>query len=139
MTQDGFKGDVSPRQAWTALIDNGDAVLIDVRSAAEWAFVGAPDLSGLARPVLRVEWQTFPGMARNAAFSAQVLAADIGAQQPLYLICRSGVRSRAAALELAAQGYTSYNVADGFEGQLGPDGHRGVGGWRALGLPWRQT
>lgn len=139
MTQAEFKGDVSALDAWAALAENPAAVLIDVRTAVEWAFVGVPELASLEKAALRIEWVQFPGWARNESFVAEVLAAGLQPAQPLYVMCRSGARSRAAALELAAHGFTSYNIADGFEGQLSPNGQRGVGGWRALGLPWKQT
>jgi adenylosuccinate synthase len=33
----------------------------------------------------------------------------------------------------------AFNVADGFEGPVDAEGHRGtVAGWKAEGLPWRQ-
>jgi len=134
-----FVGDVGPQQAWQGLSETPNAVLLDVRTRSEWTFVGGPDLATLQRSVVQIEWQSFPGMARNAAFTDAFLAHGIGKEQPIYIICRSGVRSRAAAEALAGLGYTTYNVADGFEGQIDGVGHRGVGGWRALALPWKQT
>lgn len=139
MNQGKFNGDVSPQAAWDALAQSREAVLIDVRTGAEWAFVGGPDLSALGKTALQLEWQRFPGMARNEDFVGAVLAAGLDRAQPLYFICRSGVRSALAAQELARHGYATYNVADGFEGQLDARGRRGNGGWRALDLPWRQT
>ena len=63
----------------------------------------------------------------------------VAPDRPVYLICRSGVRSAAAAEILAMRGYTTFNVADGFEGQIDPAGHRGsLGGWKVAGLPWKQ-
>ncbi|MHB0764746.1 rhodanese-like domain-containing protein [Stutzerimonas sp. NM35] len=139
MAHTGFKGDIAPQDAWSALVATTGAVLIDVRTAAEWFFVGGPDVTSLDKQVVQVEWQTFPGMARNEGFVDSVLALDLDKNRPLYFICRSGVRSKFAAEALAEQGYTTYNIADGFEGQLSEDGRRTRGGWRALGLPWRQT
>lgn len=138
MSEWDFKGDVSPDVAWQTLIELEAAILLDVRSSAEWAFVGGPDLASLGKEVIKIEWQSFPGMQPNEGFVDEFLALGIDKKTQVFIICRSGVRSRFAAIELAAQGYATYNVADGFEGQLGPDGHRGLGGWRALGLPWRQ-
>jgi rhodanese-related sulfurtransferase len=139
MTQDLFKGDVSPLEAWNALAEQAPAVLLDVRTLSEWTFVGGPDLTSLAKKVYRIEWQKFPGMARNDAFLDEVLAAGIQKEQPVYLLCRSGVRSTAAGIALAGLGYTTYNIVGGFEGLLSPAGRRGVGGWRASELPWTQT
>uniref|UniRef100_UPI00333E6808 rhodanese-like domain-containing protein n=1 Tax=Castellaniella defragrans TaxID=75697 RepID=UPI00333E6808 len=139
MANTGFNGDVSPKAAWDALAGNPDAILLDVRTVAEWAFVGNPDLSSINKQVYQNEWAKFPGMVSNPAFVDEFKASGIETHQPVYIICRSGVRSRSAAELLASEGYETYNVADGFEGQLGPDGHRGAGGWKALGLPWKQS
>lgn len=129
--------DVSPAHTWRALSADPRAVLLDVRTAAEWTFVGLPDLSEINGEVLTVEWQTFPGMARNPDFLAQVTA-RVTPDRPVYLLCRSGVRSRHAGELLAAHGYTPYNIADGFEGPLDAAGRRTVAGWKVDGLPWRQ-
>lgn len=134
-----FMGDVSPTQTWQALQSEPEAVLVDIRTRAEWAFVGGPDLASLGKPVIQVEWQTFPGMERNPRFVKDLQAAGVTPQQPVYLICRSGIRSRDAAEWLARLGYTTYNVAEGFEGPIDINGHRGASGWRAEQLPWRQS
>lgn len=134
-----FVGDISAIETWQALQNQSEAVLVDVRTRAEWAFVGGPDLSGLGKSVVQVEWQIFPTMERNPRFIKEFQAQGISPDQPVYLICRSGVRSRDAAQLLAERGYTTYNVADGFEGQIDSSGHRGVNGWRADQLPWKQS
>ncbi|MBI1330088.1 MAG: rhodanese-like domain-containing protein [Alphaproteobacteria bacterium] len=144
-TSSAYAGDVDVREAWKILKENERAQLIDVRTAAEWAFVGLPDLGELHRPVHRVEWQTFPAMQVNADFveQAKVLLDGVGAsvETPILFLCRSGARSRAAAVAMTAAGFKrSFNIAAGFEGDADPSGHRGtVGGWKAAGLPWRQT
>ena len=134
-----FLGDVSPIQAWENLQTEASAVLVDVRTRAEWTFVGGPDLTSLGKPVAKAEWLVFPAMKRNPKFVEDLRAQGITPRQAVYLICRSGVRSREAAKLLAERGYTTYNVADGFEGQINGNGHRGMGGWRAEGLPWKQS
>ena len=134
-----FLGDVSPAQTWRDLRDRAEAVLVDVRTRAEWAYVGGPDLVDLGKPVVRVEWLTFPTMEDNPDFLEELREQGVTPDRTVYLICRSGARSRQAAELLAWHGYATYNVADGFEGQIDADGHRGVGGWRAEGLPWRQS
>ena len=135
-----FVGDVSCGEAWRALAGAENAVLVDVRTRAEWTYVGLPDLSSLKRPVIAVEWQSFPDGERNPDFVGELIARGVGTEQPVYLLCRSGVRSRAAAEALAARGYTTYNVTDGFEGPSDAAGHRGgSGGWKAAGLPWKQS
>lgn len=134
-----FGGDVRAADVWRVLQNQSDAVLVDIRTRSEWAFVGGPDLSDLDRTPLQVEWQQFPGMERNPRFLRELQTQGVTRQQPVYLICRSGIRSRAAAEFLAQQGYLTYNVTDGFEGPIDERGHRGASGWRAEGLPWKQS
>ncbi len=142
---DGYAGDIDAREAWRILNEDDRSVLIDVRTNAEWAFVGLPDIEATGRPLLTEEWQAFPGGAPNAQFVADVTeklkAADIAADAPILCLCRSGQRSLSAARALTAQGYAAcFNVAGGFEGPLDSDGHRGgTQGWKAAGLPWRQS
>jgi rhodanese-related sulfurtransferase len=133
-----------PRQAWELLVREPDAVLVDVRTVPEWTFVGVPDLSSLGRGALCVEWQTYPTMSVNRSFVADVERATQTADRrdvPLLFICRSGVRSRSAAMAMTAAGFSrAYNVAEGFEGDLDAQKHRASGkGWKAANLPWKQT
>ncbi len=135
-----YAGDVSPRSAFDALNRNPRARLVDVRTVAEWSFVGTPDLRSIpAQPIL-VEWQLYPAMAANPEFGAQLTRSGVERGQPLYFICRSGARSRSAAIAATALGLgPCYNVAGGFEGNRDAAGHRGtIEGWKAAGLPWRQ-
>ena len=135
---------LSVEETWASLQRDPGSILIDVRTNAEWAYVGLPDLSSVGKRPVLVEWQAFPGDRLNAAFVdrlADALAA-IGANKDseLFFICRSGGRSLKAARAMAAAGYSRCrNVADGFEGPLDPNRHRGrLGGWKAKGLPWVQ-
>src|SRR5258706_14324499 len=106
-----YAGDLSPDQAYELLSTEPDAVLVDVRSRAEWSLVGTPDLSGLGRDVVLAEWVTFPDRARNPGFLDAVDAAVKGRHVPVVFLCRSGVRSVAAAEAATAAGYTgAYNV-----------------------------
>jgi rhodanese-related sulfurtransferase len=132
-----YAGDISPADAWDKL-QNG-AALVDVRTMPEWNFVGLPDLQGLG-DVHCIEWQQFPTGARNPDFVAEASAALGDKAAPVLLLCRSGARSRAAAIALTQAGFTSaFNIAGGFEGDPDADGHRGTSnGWKADGLPWRQ-
>ena len=136
-----YAGDVSPADAWGSLKNDASAQLVDVRTTAEWNFVGLPDLSSTNREVQLVEWQSYPTMAPNPAFVAQVSAANPDKNAPIFFLCRSGARSRAAAIAMTRAGYTrAYNIAGGFEGDLNPERHRGQhNGWKASGLPWRQS
>ena len=134
-----YAGDVQPEEAYAALAADEDAVLVDVRTAAEWSYVGMPDLSGLGKRVIAVEWQRFPDGALNGDFVEQLQDAGLADGAPIYFLCRSGVRSVAAAEAATAAGLgPAYNVLDGFEGPHDERGHRTVAGWKVAGLPWRQ-
>ena len=131
---------VPPGQTWEALKADPAAQLIDVRTDAEWNFVGVPDLSSAGKQVVLLPWQVYPAMQRNEDFEAQLKQTGFTPDHHIYFICRSGVRSLAAADAARAAGFPHvYNVADGFEGPPDPEGHRGMtAGWKAEGLPWRQ-
>ena len=132
----GYAGDLDPRDAWKLLEDEAGATLIDVRSEAEWRAIGVPKLDQAGKAPLLIEWQDASG-APNPRFVAAVKEQGVPTDAPVLLLCRSGVRSRAAALALTQAGYkTCINIADGFEGPPGPDGRRNVAGWKADGLPW---
>jgi rhodanese-related sulfurtransferase len=134
-----YAGDVTPSDAYAAVTGEGDAILLDCRTTAEWAYVGVPDLSGHGREVAFVELQSFPANEPNPRFTDQARAAGVRPGRPVYVICRSGVRSVAAAQVLTAAGLgPAYNVLDGFEGPHDRSGHRTLGGWKNDGLPWRQ-
>ncbi len=140
-------GEVLPTDAWTILETEPNARLVDVRTQAEWAFVGVPDLTGLGQALICVEWVQQPGMSINPRFADAVIEA-LGETEPgkLMFICRSGARSLHAAGAMAARFANSnaatqcLNVAEGFEGDLNQDGHRGFqSGWKQRGLAWRQS
>lgn len=129
---DGYAGDVTPEQAAQWMAD-GQAVLVDVRSDAEREWVGyVPGAVALA-------WKQWPGMAMNPGFDAGLRAA-VPTGGKAVLLCRSGVRSIAAAKRATELGIEAYNILEGFEGNPDADGHRGrTGGWRFRGLPWKQN
>lgn len=135
-----YAGDVSVEETWGALKENADAVLVDVRTKSEWAFVGGSDLSSLGKQVHLSSWVIFPEMSPNPDFVSAMEALGLAKDTPVYFLCRTGVRSKAAAVALTARGYTDcYNIACGFEGDKDDQGHRGkVNGWKAAGLPWMQ-
>jgi rhodanese-related sulfurtransferase len=135
-----YAGDITPEQAWKLLSENPEAVLVDVRTDAEWRFVGVPDLASLGRDVVYIEWNAADGKRNDHFVSDLVEHVPPGDDRPVVFLCRSGNRSIGAAEAATEAGITpSYNVIDGFEGQLDGDNHRGGGGWRAIGLPWKQT
>jgi len=131
---------VPPGRVWEALRTEPQAQLVDVRTDAEWNFVGLPDLASAGKQVVPIQWQVYPTMQRNAGFADQLKEAGFTPEHHIYFICRSGQRSYDAAEAAQAAGFPhSYNVADGFEGAVDAQGHRGVtAGWKAQGLPWRQ-
>lgn len=135
-----YAGDVSSKEAWEVLSREPESVLVDVRTDAEWAFVGLPDLSEIGKGPVLVPWQSFPDMQINPNFAVEVGAKGIGREQTIFLICRSGQRSRRAAMALSDAGYgPCFNISDGFEGGHDAERHRGTTeGWKAAGLPWTQ-
>ena len=134
-----YAGDITPQQAWELLQENPDAVLVDVRTDAEWKYVGVPETSSIGRRTVFVEWVRYPDGAPNRSFVDELTEAGIGSG-PVIFLCRSGQRSIGAAEAATAAGLTpAYNVLEGFEGALDAEKHRGAQGWRAAGLPWRQS
>ncbi|MDA8585630.1 rhodanese-like domain-containing protein [Rhodobacteraceae bacterium] len=140
-------GEMTPDVAWNNLKNEETARLIDVRTRAEWGFVGVPDTRELEQTPIFIEWSSYPDMSVNPAFAAEVEEA-IGSENPgtLFFLCRSGARSLKAAMAVtdyfAQQGklVTCVNVLEGFEGDVDASGHRGSqNGWKARGLAWRQS
>lgn len=138
-----YAGDVTPAEAWRVLCENPDAVLVDVRTRAEWSFVGLPDLASAGKEPVLMEWQLFPTMSLNPGFAADLSSALGQARKdaPVLFLCRSGARSRSAAIAMTGVGFSRcYNIAGGFEGDLDASKHRGAqNGWKAGGLPWVQS
>ena len=127
----GYAGDISPQQAFEWW-QRGEAVLVDIRSDAEREWVG------FVPGALAVAWKQWPGMLMNSNFDPALLAA-VPPDKKVLLLCRSGVRSIAAARRATELGLEAYNILEGFEGDANEDGQRGhKGGWRYHGLPWRQ-
>ena len=131
---------VAPTQTWEALQADANVQLVDVRTDAEWNFVGVPDLGTAGKQPILIPWQVYPSMQRNGSFEDHLKQAGLTEDHRIYFICRSGARSMAAAEAAKAAGFPHvFNVADGFEGPPDGDGHRGgTAGWKAAGLPWRQ-
>jgi len=127
-----FAGSVAPHDAW-ALVQAGEAVLVDVRSGEERHFVGQVPGS------LHVAWATGTALTRNPRFVKE-LDSKAGRAKPLLLLCRSGKRSALAAEAAAKAGLPQvFNVQEGFEGDQDDQQQRGhFNGWRFHGLPWVQ-
>lgn len=144
-TNSGYAGDVAARSAFEALETIPAAVLVDVRTRAEWSYVGVPSLAGIGKETIFVSWDDFCSGTLVPDFAGRLKAVldekGVAADAPVYFICRSGARSRNAAVAATAAGYANcFNVESGFEGALGPDRHRATpGSWKGDNLPWTQT
>ena len=127
-----YAGAVTPVETWELLKQAPGTKLVDVRTRAEWDWVG--HIPG----AIEIEWQSYPGGQPNPGFLAQ-LRRQVDPESLVMFICRSGARSHNAACLATEAGYTeSYNVLEGFEGNVDANGQRGkLGGWRLAGLPWR--
>ena len=125
---------LTPKQSWTLLQENSNAVMIDVRTTIEYSFIGHPP------EAIHIPWKEFPGMKFNESFLSQVNDLVKDKNSPVLLLCRSGQRSLAAAELLDESGYQNLiNIVEGFEGPLDNNKHRGnVGGWKYHQLPWSQ-
>lgn len=135
----------NPEEAWEGLKSDPKSVLVDVRTIAEWDYVGEPVLDSIGKEMLKVEWMEFPEMTRNEYFAEEVLSQFDEDPSVVYFICRSGRRSEAAVIKLrekvieTGQNMRIVNVSEGFEGDHDADRHRGkVNGWKVRGLPWKQ-
>lgn len=139
--EQGYAGDILPTEAWEILRSEPDAVLVDVRTEAEYAFVGVPDLSALEKETLFIPWKHFPTNEQNPDFAQQVAGVGVGDQAAILFLCRSGQRSKMSAIAVTALGFKRcYNVAHGFEGDMDGSRHRGTtNGWKVDGLPWVQS
>ena len=129
-----YAGALLPAEAYELMRDAPNAKLVDVRTRAEWDFVGKPSGS------IPIEWQTYPGAQPNPGFLEQ-LKTHVGKDAIVMFLCRSGARSHSAAAAASQVGYAhSYNILEGFEGDKNAQGHRAsVGGWKFAGLPWVQS
>ena len=140
MNDGSYAGDISPKEAWDILEKDPKAVLVDVRTHAEWAYVGLPDVSTIGKDLHMISWILFPKGEVNTEFTDDLEDQVPDRDAPVLFLCRSGVRSIAAAEAATAAGYgKAYNILTGFEGDKDGDQHRGtVGGWKVEGLPWVQ-
>jgi rhodanese-related sulfurtransferase len=129
---------VAPTQTWEALGNDPAARLVDVRTDMEWNMIGIPDLKAVGKEPILISWQFAPSMQVNPNFVEQLKEKGLVPEDKIYFLCRSGVRSLAAAQAAKDAGYPNvFNIADGFEGPPDASGHRGTrAGWQADNLPW---
>ncbi|MDD1608782.1 MAG: rhodanese-like domain-containing protein [Methylococcaceae bacterium] len=126
---------LDPQHAWDLLQQNPDAVLVDVRTKAEYTDIGHPI------GAVHIAWQEQFGSPVNPNFIAEVNKVAPDYNTPVLLLCRSGQRSLSAAKALEQSGYkTLINIINGFEGDPDNNQQRGnLNGWRFHGLPWQQN
>ena len=135
-----YKRNLLPKMAVERLQSNSQALFVDVRSKAEYKYVGFPENSILIPWIDDPDWEPNP-----EAFSDAVMQELDGRENLLnteiILICRSGFRSNEALKCLENKGFTQVShVASGFEGDLDENDHRGnLNGWRHDGMPWSQS
>ncbi len=135
-----YKRNLLPKMAVERLQSNSQALFVDVRSKAEYKYVGFPENSILIPWIDDPDWEPNP-----EAFSDLVMQELDGRENLLnteiILICRSGFRSNEALKCLENKGFTQVShVASGFEGDLDENDHRGnLNGWRHDGMPWSQS
>ena len=129
-----YIGALLPGEAHALLRQAPGAKLVDVRTRAEWDYVGR------VPGAVQIEWQHYPSGQLNPDFLTD-LQAQVDREALVMFICRSGARSHAAAAAATAAGYTqAFNVLEGFEGDKDQNQHRNsVGGWRVASLPWIQN
>ncbi len=135
-----YAGDVTPDEAWDILAEDSEAVLVDVRTDAEWNFVGMTDLRALNKKPVFISWQGYPDMAKNTEFLADLSDASVTPDRVVLFLCRSGARSASAAQHCTAAGFSAcFNIIEGFEGDADENKHRGLTtGWKKRALPWVQ-
>ena len=136
-----YAGDIDPLDAYERLKTDVASVLVDVRTNQEWAYVGVPDLADIGKTVIGVTWPNGSEISPASVFLDALHKAGVSQDQTVLFICRSGARSRFAAIAATAANYQkAYNVTHGFEGPPNGDGHRGTtSGWKVDRLPWRQS
>ena len=137
----GYAGDKTPIEAWDILKSDDHAILIDVRSSAEWCYVGIADLTSIGKKTHTIEWKSFPDMKINSNFVDQVKEICMNPETKIFSLCRSGQRSISTSRVLTDSGFKRcYNVLEGFEGDKNKHEHRGQSsGWKFHGLPWKQN
>ena len=134
--------EITSLEAWQMLQADNKACIVDVRTVAEWSFVGIPDLSSIGRELHQISWRLYPSMCINQDFAQQLLYfVKKDKQAKLLFLCRSGHRSAEAREYAVELGYkNSYNIIDGFEGKINKYAHRNnINGWRHNNLPWVQA
>ncbi len=137
--------DVIPSDAYALATSNAGYYILDVRTVAEWQWVGHPGINkagegaALTGKVLNISYEVSKKgqMILNDHFlkDVQDVFQDTS-NVVLITMCRSGSRSKAAATVLEAAGYNVLNMVTGFEGSADTNGYRTVNAWKVEGLPY---
>lgn len=129
-----YAGAVTPQEAYQLLQTDPTILLIDVRTNAELDWVGRVQIN--PSQAQAVQWNLYPTRS-NPDFLSE-LAKLASPDTVLLFLCRSGVRSRAAAQLATEHGYLHcYDILEGFEGDKDASSHRkSLNGWCYAGLPW---
>ena len=127
-----YSGALTPKEAYEVWQLAPGAKLVDVRTRAEWDWVGR--IPG----AIEIEWISYPSNQPNNDFLSQ-LKRQVDSESLVMFLCRSGMRSQKAACLATEAGYAEcFNILEGFEGDVDASGQRGkIGGWRKAGLPWK--
>ncbi len=135
-----YAENISASESWTILESDSSAVLIDVRTPAEWSNIGRPDLSSISKTPTFVSWLVEPDMAINSKFAEEVEGAGVTDKNaPIFFLCKSGKRSQDAACFMTKLGYKRcFNISNGFEGSASSDDNS-TDGWKATNLPWERS
>jgi rhodanese-related sulfurtransferase len=125
--------EISSQKAFQ-MLKNPSTYLVDVRSIAEYVFVGHPEM---AYNIPLMFWSE----ERQRFISNQNFLADIESRfkkdDILIFICRSGGRSFSAATMVRQSGFLKvFNIKEGFEGESDENGYRSINGWKNSGLPY---
>jgi rhodanese-related sulfurtransferase len=131
---------LSPPKAYELLQQNPKAKFIDIRSSMEYLFVGHPVGAVHIAWIDDPDWSLNPDFVDEAKHLVSKENDNNPLDNPLVLVCRSGVRTLQAAEVLIEAGFTQIiHIDEGFEGDRDDNFHRSsIGGWRYHGLPWEQ-
>ena len=126
--------DIDSKESYKMVMENPkDTFIVDVRTRAEYEFVGHPDLPN---GVPNIPLKFYPGWKMNANFVKNV-EARYPKDVTLIMLCRSGKRAEKAGKLLLDAGFKKVlYMADSFEGSKDEKGHRTVSGWKVNGLPY---
>jgi rhodanese-related sulfurtransferase len=138
--------EISSDDAYEMATTDANAYILDIRSEAEWIYVGHPgpnrqdEGEDLAGKVVNISYKIWKKklFIENPSFVSDVK--DLFEDKEniiLIVMCRSGKRSKDAASALEVAGYINvYNMTTGFQGERDQYGYRTLNGWVIDELPY---